>query len=392
MGIRATRHITKAQFNELKSLVKQRNIDAVIQYLNCLCNGWQCDNKDPEIQRQTSELAKKYSEQSSQVMAILGFCYLYGIGVDQNQKEAFKLFQQAAEKGNGLAKYNIASCYWNGTGGVNKDKKEAVKWFKDAAKHRHPRAMVALATLYRNGTGGVDQNLEEAFKLFQQAAEAGDSLAMFNIAFCYYNGLADIVEKNQEEAVRWYIKSAEQGCSAAMVSVGISYHDGIGVKQNSVQAVRWLQEAAKENDEGALFNLAVCYAEGNGVKQWQEQAFQHFKHAADLGSVESMLELSRRYEKGDGCPQDINAAFFWVKLAIKNGYKPKDQEKDVIEKYGEALKKSKSKPNDTLGFSDELEMHNYGCWDFEEPSEQLEALGVTQIFSQNIPGVIPPGS
>ena len=59
--------------------------------------------------------------------------YAGGIGVPENNAEAFKWFRKAAEQGHAKAQYNLGLMYDKGQG-VPQDYAEAVKWYRLAAE------------------------------------------------------------------------------------------------------------------------------------------------------------------------------------------------------------------------------------------------------------------
>lgn len=46
----------------------------------------------------------------------LGICYEMGIGVEENETEAFKCYTLAADNGNTTSMYRTGLCYYNGVG------------------------------------------------------------------------------------------------------------------------------------------------------------------------------------------------------------------------------------------------------------------------------------
>lgn len=62
----------------------------------------------------------------------IGFLYLHGKGVPQDEAKAFELIKQAADKGNVYATYCTGILYYNGNG-VQKDGYKALEWFRKAA-------------------------------------------------------------------------------------------------------------------------------------------------------------------------------------------------------------------------------------------------------------------
>ena len=57
----------------------------------------------------------------------LGICYEMGIGVEDNETEAFKYYTLAAGSGNVMSMYRTGLCYYNGVG-VKQNYTEAYRW------------------------------------------------------------------------------------------------------------------------------------------------------------------------------------------------------------------------------------------------------------------------
>ena len=99
---------------------------------------------------------------------VLGLCYLYGIDVDVNYVEAFRLLTAAADQG--------AS-----------------------------RAVLNLGYMHANGFG-IPKNAPEAIRMFEAVGKPGDSsdafLARIELGRIYSNGIS--VPIDADAALRWY--------------------------------------------------------------------------------------------------------------------------------------------------------------------------------------------
>ena len=89
---------------------------------------------------------------------------------------ALRLFQQLADKGSGIAQFNVGTMYANGQG-VRQNYVEAVKWYGLAANQGSADAQHNLALLYANGQG-VRQNYVLAYKWFSLSAAQGSTEAV----------------------------------------------------------------------------------------------------------------------------------------------------------------------------------------------------------------------
>jgi len=184
----------------------------------------------------------------------LGYCQTLGIGMEQDEKEGFKLIQKAANAGYVPADYNLGVCYANGIG-HEKTASRALKHFKEAAKQGFGPAMYSYALCCAEGFGMKEKDEATALDMLQKASEHYVP-AMSRLGFAYQFGLFG-VEKNLEKAVSFY------------------------------------EKAANMNDPDALFQLAVCYANGFGVKERDvNKALALFCQAADQGSAAGQYALA----------------------------------------------------------------------------------------------------
>jgi TPR repeat protein len=86
----------------------------------------------------------------AQAQVSLGWLYLTGRGVAQDDVVARQFFEKAAVQGNVEAQYNLARLYYSGQGG-RQDYTQACLWYEKAALQGSADAQVNLGTLYSNG-------------------------------------------------------------------------------------------------------------------------------------------------------------------------------------------------------------------------------------------------
>ncbi len=81
---------------------------------------------------------RKAAEQAyTNAQFFLGFMYVKGLGVPQDDAEAVKWYRKAAEQGNAEAQFNLGSMYENGEG-VPQDYVQAHMWYNLAASRSPP--------------------------------------------------------------------------------------------------------------------------------------------------------------------------------------------------------------------------------------------------------------
>lgn len=100
--------------------------------------------------------------------AVLGICYLYGVDVEVDYKEAFRLLSLA---GTSRAVVNLAHMHAEGLG-IPQDSAEAIRLYKAIAKSEF-RAQLELGRIYSRGVG-IPADRDEALKWYSAAAARKD--------------------------------------------------------------------------------------------------------------------------------------------------------------------------------------------------------------------------
>ncbi|MDX1811753.1 MAG: tetratricopeptide repeat protein, partial [Gammaproteobacteria bacterium] len=81
-----------------------------------------------------------------------GLTYLNGIGVEKNEKLAFRWFWRAADQGYSEAQANLGDMYLYGRG-VHPNYVEALKWYNKGAAKNNAKAQYGLYFMHINGFG-----------------------------------------------------------------------------------------------------------------------------------------------------------------------------------------------------------------------------------------------
>ncbi|MFQ5754727.1 MAG: protein kinase [Acidiferrobacterales bacterium] len=122
--------------------------------------------------RRALQLLKPLAAQGeARAQTTLGFLYVMGRGVTQDEAEAATWFRKAAAQGLADAQYNLGTLYESGRG-VTRDEAEAARWYGKAAAQGHVYAQAALGNMYASGHG-VAKNRAEASKWLSEAAGQG---------------------------------------------------------------------------------------------------------------------------------------------------------------------------------------------------------------------------
>ncbi|MCR9271115.1 MAG: toll/interleukin-1 receptor domain-containing protein [Hyphomonadaceae bacterium] len=214
-------------------------------------------------------------------------------GLPQNDREAVRLYELAANQGNVSATANLGFMYACGRGGAPKDDKEAVRLYKLAADQGNAGAQANLAIMHRDGRGGLDQNENEAVRLFKLAADQGNTFAQSDLGFMYERGRGGLA-KDETQAAQLYKLAAQQGNAGARANLAAMYRDGRGSLQKDVEeAVRLYTLAAEQGNMYAQADLGYLYESGRGgVLIDRKKAARLYKLAADQGNRWAQERLS----------------------------------------------------------------------------------------------------
>ena len=224
---------------------------------------------------------------------------MYAIGaahcLKENYMEAVSWFKKAADMGYADAQYQLALCYYRGTG-VNSDKTKAIYWLQKAADNGHLESQYNLGVTYLNGEG-VKKDFSKALYWFNRSAEQGYVPSQKALGTCYYSG--EGVPKDVRQALFWFEKAAAQGDEEAQNNLGILFF----LQENYEKAVPWLHKAADRGEAKAQFCLGECYMDGLGVSMDYNKALVYFKKAAEQeeDGAALMVEMVKKA---------------WVKLSV----------------------------------------------------------------------------
>jgi uncharacterized protein len=126
----------------------------------------------------------------------------------KNYREALRLFQPLAEKGDAEAQYYVGRMYEKGQG-VSKDQEQVVKWYTLAAQNGHAGAQYRLAVGHAYGFAGLERDEQEAGMWLQRSAEGGHKKAQKYLGRAYADGRFGL-RRDPVKAEYWTKKSEEK--------------------------------------------------------------------------------------------------------------------------------------------------------------------------------------
>ena len=241
---------------------------------------------------------------------VLGYAYRFGIGTEENIKQAIKVFTPSAEQGNAMSLGHLSELY------LEQDKIEKAKQLMlKAAEKNNDVAQYNLGySIYEAGS-------EESLYWLNRAAENNNLQAIMYLASYYHN-------QDIKKAIYYYQKGAELNDSQAMLELSYLYENGEGVEKDDKKAVELLEEAFRLQNLEAMNELSIRYLEGRGVERNYEMAEALFNNIISLDeslsekektSYNLYYQLAERYEE---FAKDDNAALD----AYKQGYEIEKKE------------------------------------------------------------------
>ena len=248
---------------------------------------------------------------------VLGYAYRFGIGTEENIKQAIKVFTPSAEQGNAMSLGHLGEIYFE-QGKVEDAKKFTLK----SAEKNNSKAQLNLSF--------IDDDTEKSLYWLNRAAENNEISAIMNLAYYYH-------DKDIKKAASYYQKAADLDDDQAVVELSYLYENGEGVEKNDEKAVELLDKAVGLENFEAMNKLSIRYLEGRGVERNYEMAEALFNNIIALdeslsekekASYNVYYQLAERYEE---FAKDDNAAL----KAYKQGY---DLEKKETKRDNKKLK------------------------------------------------------
>jgi hypothetical protein len=183
-------------------------------------------------------------------------------------------YRRAADQGNPVGQYFLASLYDDGAG-VTRDPTEAARQYHLAAMAGYPLAQTALGDKYDKGHG-VARDHAVALRWYRLAAERYEDVATARLALALLQG--DGVTANPAEALgllqrcatpsddpKIYHPDGTQGGPGCQAMLGAMYIEGLGVPRDMKLGISWLTQSATQGLPVAEEHLADIYATGQGI-------------------------------------------------------------------------------------------------------------------------------
>lgn len=261
---------------------------------------------------EAKDLLLSLSNKNTTAQYYLGIMYRVGLGLEQNQKEAFGWFLKAAEHGHAESQYLVGCSYTcsfmfmhsstdiiNSAIGHGKKNLFDIESVYQGERYFYPsRGM------------GVEEDMEKAMWWLEASADQGCVEALTTLGCMYSMGLE--VQRNETKAFPYLLKAASSGSALATLELGLlelNYH------KNLSKGLRLLRKAYALGDERSPYYIGEEY-EYN--KEDYREAFEWYSTAVlEFNCCDSKFKLGEFYREGKGVEKDIDLAIFWYKKVIE---------------------------------------------------------------------------
>lgn len=173
-------------------------------------------------------------------------------------QNAIKWFTAAAKRGRAVFQYDLLAYREQYADVSAEDDFDAFKALEKAAEQGNAEAENYLGMCYEKGVG-TKRNLQEAFRLYNSSTAANDPKGQYNLARCYDDNSelsADVsfflsIDADSQKAAELYEKAAESDCTEAQFEYGRCLEYGIGREPNDKTAMEFYYLAAENGHKMA---------------------------------------------------------------------------------------------------------------------------------------------
>ena len=186
--------------------------------------------------------------------------YWHGKENGMTAEEFFKINSEGAELKIPSALCDMGYCYEFGIG-VEQDDIKALEYYKKSAECGDAAGMQSLGWCCAKGIG-TKADAKKAFECFENSANHGDGVAMNNLGDCYLNGFGTTA--NKKTAFDLYVKSAYFGYIGAVKNIRYCLENGVGTDKDKESAKELLKIGSKDHAQDAMKVLKKLY-EDHGI-------------------------------------------------------------------------------------------------------------------------------
>lgn len=208
--------------------------NAWIDYGRCLWNGWGV----PEDREAAIAAYKRAADLGSDYGAYLVAYNLYWTFARYDEAHAYALKARAGDDPEGAVRYLIGIMSYHGRGRP-RDLAESLRLYQEASQRGNADAYFELFVYAMKGIG----DRSKAISYLKEAAQRGQPRACANLGALYGTGQVPGVEKDLAESVRWYKRAAGLGVGRAAAALGVMALRGEGMARDPEAAEAFLKRA-----------------------------------------------------------------------------------------------------------------------------------------------------
>ena len=287
-------------------------------------------NKEQDRKKYLSEAQRIVKTLSSKGHREAMFChadYMGSglLGLPNDPREAFTLYQAAAKAGHAQAAFRTAVCCEIGPdegGGTKRDYVKAVQWFKHAASLGDGPAMFKLGMINLRGLLDQPKNIPEAVRWLQAASEKADEEnphSLHELAILYEGSEnPGAVPRDDTRALQLFTQGAKLGYRASQYKLGHAWEYGaLGCPIDARNSIIWYTRAAAQQEHHSELALSGWYLTGaEGILEHSDtEAYLWARKAAGSGLPKALFALGYYTEVGIGCQRSLEEGKKWYARA-----------------------------------------------------------------------------
>ena len=246
---------------------------------------------------------------------MLSCCYVQGIHIEQDNKQAFSWLVAAHNQGLCRATFELALVYDNGIL-VPQDLEKSAELLNSSVLDDYgPALPLRIVQLFTQPSLTVEKRKELLAQL-EQYAQKGDKSACLSLGIFYYSNKDGWGKGKLAKAYEYLELAAAQGESSAYRVMGRMRYFAEGVCGDKKQGQELIGKALALDDQEALFDLANIFYD----QKEYNKAFDYYKDCYNQSKdPDAAACLARCYLNGHGVGQSIRQAANYTAIAIKLG-------------------------------------------------------------------------
>jgi TPR repeat protein len=253
------------------------------------------------------------------------------LGVEQSKARAAEWFRLGVDLGSPNAAYMLAECLHYGVG-IENDDSQAFSLYSMAAQmalsepleiKSYANLFLAIAQCYEHGIG-THRDGAKAIAAYKEASELGDDEALYRTGKAILAGVG--MRPEYPAARTHFLRAARRAYMPAMLMMGVFSEYGTGNPKSPDDAKSWYTKAVNVNTDPqmSIYDFPERFAESLNL----------YKEAQNEAGYRYGMMIARE----GASSEDRIRAFEYISLSAANGYNPAKVEITKIHISGGDLK------------------------------------------------------